>query len=107
MNTVEEVTRDVAVTGGHELRAEGGAGEDNLGVVADGLDGHAEHLVGQRMTAAVHDLLYHVNDHVDLLDVLVTQHVGVGGDVVGQVGAVTRFYWNTLSVLLRNICNGK
>ena len=69
-----------------------------LVIVTHGLDCHAEHLVGQGVTARVHDLLDDVDDHVHLLDGLVPEHVGVGGDVVGQVGAVARLQGDALAV---------
>ena len=69
-----------------------------LVIVAHGLDCHAEHLIGQGVTAGVHNLLDHIDDHVHLLDGLVAEHVGVGGDVVRQVGAVARLQGDALAV---------
>ena len=69
-----------------------------LVIVAHGLHSHAEHLVGQGVTPGVHHLLDDVDDHVHLLDGLVAEHVGVGGDVVGQVGAVARLQGDALAV---------
>ena len=69
----------------------------HLVIVAHGLHRHAQHLVSQRVAARVHHLLDDVDDHVDLLDAAVPEHVGVGGGVVRQVGAVAGLQGDTLS----------
>ena len=46
------------------------------------------------------DLLDLINDHVHLVYAGVVQHVRVGGQVVGKVGAVPGLNWATLA---RNI----
>ena len=90
VEVVQETGGDVAVTGRHELVTECGARRDHLVIVTHGLNCLAQQLVRQRVTLRVHHRPDHVDDQVHLPHAGLAQHVGVGGDVVGQVGAVAR-----------------
>ena len=96
LEVVQQTGGNVAVTGGHEFVTEGRARRDYLVIVADRLDRLTQQLVRQRVTARVHNGADHVDDQVDLPHGGVAEHVGVGGDVVRQVGAVPGLERNTL-----------
>ena len=98
VNVAEETCRNVPIASSLELRAESGAGSNNLVIVTHWLHRHTQHLIRQRVTTTVHHLLDDVDHEVHLRHALVSQHVGEGGDVVGEVGAVAILDRNTLTI---------